>query len=142
VITRVFDAPRRLVFDAWTKCEHLRHWMLGPDGWSMTICEIDLRPGGAQRLGWRHTDGSVMEIRSVYKEVVPPEKLVATESWGGKWPDTLITHRLTEENGRTTATITMLYPSKEARDMALQSGMKEGMALSYNRLEAYLQAKI
>jgi uncharacterized protein YndB with AHSA1/START domain len=114
--------------------------MLGPEGWSMTVCEIDLRPGGAQRFVWRHTNGTVMEIRGVYKEVTPPERLVNTESWGGKWPDTLNTLILTEEDGKTMATITMLYPSKEARDAALQSGMKEGMALSFKRLEAHLLA--
>lgn len=140
VITRVFDAPRRLVFDAWTQPQHLPHWMLGPEGWSMTVCEIDLRPGGAQRFGWQHTNGSTMEIRGVYKEITPAERLVSTESWGGNWPETLNTLVLIEENGKTTATMTILYPSKEARDAALQSGMKEGMAISYRRLEDYLRA--
>jgi uncharacterized protein YndB with AHSA1/START domain len=139
VITRGFDAPRRLVFDAWTRPDHLPHWMLGPDGWRMSVCEIDLRPGGAQRFVWHHADGSVMEIRGVYKEITPPERLVSTESWGGNWPDTLNTLVLTEENGKTTASITILYPTKEARDAALQSGMKEGMALSFRRLAAHLK---
>src|ERR1041385_4731798 len=83
VVTRVVDAPRRLVFEAYTNPTHLPHWMLGPDGWTMPICEIDLRPGGAWRFVWRQLDGAEMEMRGVYQEVTPPERLVSTESWGG-----------------------------------------------------------
>jgi uncharacterized protein YndB with AHSA1/START domain len=86
-VTRVFDAPRELVFAAWTKPEHLRNWMLGPGGWTMTVCEIDLRPGGAQRFVWRGRDGAEMEIRGEYREIDPPERLVTTESWGGDFAD-------------------------------------------------------
>lgn len=75
VVTRVFDAPRRLVFDAWTNPEHLPHWMLGPSGWTMPVCEIDLRPGGAWRFVWRQADGTEMEMHGVYQEVVPPDRL-------------------------------------------------------------------
>ena len=91
VMTRVFDAPRRLVLEAWTSPEHLPHWMTGPPGWTMPVCEIDLRPGGAWRFVWRKADGTEMEMRGVYREVVPPERLVSTESWGGDWPETLNT---------------------------------------------------
>src|SRR5829696_3261798 len=102
VATRVFDAPRRLVWEAWTTPAHLQQWMLGPeDGWTMPVCEIDLRPGGAQRFVWRKADGAEMEIRGVYREVTPPERLVFTESWGGDWPEALNTLVLTEEEGRT-----------------------------------------
>jgi uncharacterized protein YndB with AHSA1/START domain len=139
VITRVLDAPRRLVFDAWTNPEHLPHWLLGPPGWTMPVCEIDLRPGGAYRFGWRHADGNMMEIRGVYREVAPPERLVCTESWGGDWPETLNTLVFTEEDGQTTFTCTILYPSKEARDAVLKTGMKQGVSLSYDRLAEYLQ---
>ena len=139
VMTRVFDAPRRLVFEAWTNPEHLPHWMLGPEGWTMPVCEIDLRPGGAWRFVWRHADGNEMEMRGVYREIVPPERLVSTESWGGDWPETLNTLVLTEEDGKTTITSTVLYPSKEARDAALKTGMKEGVSLSFDRLAEYLQ---
>jgi uncharacterized protein YndB with AHSA1/START domain len=134
VITRAFDAPRRLVFEAYTNPEHLPHWMLGPQGWTMPVCEIDLRPGGAWHFGWRHSNGQQMEMRGVYREVTPPERLVSTESWGGDWPETVNTLTLAEENGQTTITCRILYPSKEARDAALKTGMKEGMALSFNRL--------
>jgi len=138
VITRVFAAPRRLVFACWTSCEHLRHWMLGPPGWTMPICESDLRPEGRYRFVWRKADGAEMEIPGTYKEVSPPERIVMTESWGAGWPETLNTLVLTEADGRTTATFTILYPSKGARDAALGTGMKEGMDQSYDRLDTYL----
>jgi uncharacterized protein YndB with AHSA1/START domain len=137
-VTRVFDAPRRLVFDAWSRPEHVPGWMLGPDGWTMPVCEIDLRRGGAWRFVWRRADGSEMEMRGEYREVAPPERLVSTESWGGDWPETLNTLLLSEEDGRTTVTQTMLFPSREARDAALATGMKEGVSQSYDRLDTYL----
>ena len=137
VATRVFDAPRSLVFEAWTNPAHVPRWMLGPDGWSMPICEIDLRPGGAWHFVWRHSNGSEMEMRGVYREIVPPERLVSTESWGGDWPETVNTLVLSEEKARTTMTLTILYPSKEARDAAAKTGMKEGMAQSFDRLAGY-----
>ncbi len=71
-MTRVFDAPRRLVWEAWTNPEHLPHWMLGPPGWTMPVCEIDLRPGGAWHFVWRKDDGTEMEMRGVYREITPP----------------------------------------------------------------------
>lgn len=138
VMTRVFDAPRRLVWEAHTNPEHLPHWMLGPEGWTMPVCEIDLRPGGTWHVVWRREDGSEMEMLGVYKEVVPHERLVNTESWGADWPETVNTMILTEENGKTTMTSKMLYPTKEARDKALQTGMADGVDLSYDRLDEYL----
>ena len=138
-MTRVVDAPRRLVFDAWTKPEHLPHWMLGPSGWTMPVCEIDLRPGGAWHFVWRRSDGTEMRMRGVYKEVTPPERVVSTESWGGDWPETLNTLILSEEGGKTTITQTVLYPSKEARDAAFKTGMKEGASQSFDRLAEYLR---
>ena len=138
-VTRVFNAPRRLVFDAWTNPEHLPHWMLGPEGWTMPVCEVDLRPGGGWHFVWRKSDGSEMEMRGVYKEVAPPERLVSTESWGGDWPETLNTLVLSEENGKTTSTLTIRYPSKEARDAALKTGMKDGMNESFDRLAEHLR---
>ncbi len=138
-VSRVFDAPRRLVWEAWTSPEHLPHWMLGPSDWTMTVCEIDLRPGGAWRFAWRRSEGAEMEMHGVYQEVVPPERLVSTESWGGDWADTLNTLTLAEEAGKTTITSTMLYPSKDARDKVLQSGMKEGLTESFKRLAEHLR---
>lgn len=138
-MTRTFDAPRNRVFEAWTRPEHLPHWMLGPEGWTMPVCEIDLRPGGSWHFVWRRADGSEMGMRGVYKEVVPPERLVHTESWGGDWPETLNTLLVTEENGKSTVGCTVLYPSKEARDAALETGMLEGVSVSFDRLAEYLR---
>lgn len=138
VMTRIFDAPRALLFEAWTNPRHLPRWMLGPDGWAMTVCEIDLRPGGSWKFTWRKSDGTEMTIHGVYREIVPPERLISTESWGGNWPDTLNTLILSEAAGKTTMTNTILYPSKEARDAALKSGMKNGASMSFDRLAEYI----
>jgi len=134
VVTRVVDAPRRLVFEAWTNPKYVAQWMLGPAGWTMPVCEIDLRLGGKWHFIWRRADGAEMEMHGVYQEIDPPERLVSTESWGGPWPETLNTLTLADENGKTTITVTILYPSKQARDAALQTGMKDGMAASFDRL--------
>jgi len=142
VLTRVFDAPRRLVFDAFTKPELLKRWLLGPPGWSMIVCEVDLKAGGAYRYVWRHTSGDEMGIGGVCREIVAPERLVSTESWGGNWPETLNTLVFSEEDGKTAITITLLYPSKEARDAALKTGMKEGVAASYDRLAELLTSAV
>ncbi len=138
VVTRTFDAPRHLVYKAWTTPKYLKEWMLGPEGWSMPVCEMDLRPGGAWHFVWRKDDGTEMEMRGVYKEVKPPERVVSTESWGGPWPETVNTLLLIEKDGKTTMTLTILYVSKEARDAALQTGMTKGMELSFQRLEREL----
>lgn len=140
VVTRVVDAPRTLVFEAWTSPEHLPQWMYGPSTWTMPVCEVDLRPGGSWHFVWRQSDGTEMEMRGVYQEITPPERLVSTESWGGDWPETLNTLVLTEEDGKTTITHTILNPSKEARDAVLQTGMKNGMSLSFERLDEHLRA--
>ena len=82
VMTHVVAAPRALVFDAWTNPERLPHWMLGPEGWTMPVCEVDLRAGGEWHFAWRHSDGAEMEMRGEYREIEPPGRLVSTESWG------------------------------------------------------------
>jgi uncharacterized protein YndB with AHSA1/START domain len=138
-MTRVFDAPRKMVFEAFTKPELVKRWLGVRAGWTMPVCEIDLRPGGSWHFVWRRTNGTQMEMRGEYREIVPPERLVSTEAWGGDWPETLNTLVLAEENGKTTMTQTILYASKEARDAALQTGMKDGAAQSYDRLEDYLR---
>jgi uncharacterized protein YndB with AHSA1/START domain len=138
VITRVVDAPRRLVFEAYTNPEHLPRWMIGPPGWTMPVCEIDLRPGGEWRFVWRRSDATEMEMRGVYHEIAPPERLVSSESWGGDWPETLNTLLLSEAGGKTTITQRVLYPSKAARDAALKTGMQDGASQSFDRLAEYL----
>jgi len=140
VMTRTFNAPRKLVFEAWTTPKYLQRWLLGPEGWTMPICEIDLRPGGAWHFAWRNSDGTEMSMRGTYKEVRPPERLVSTESWGPEWPETLNTIELREENGITTMTLTILYVSKEARDNALKTGMADGVEASFGRLEKVLES--
>ena len=137
--TRVVDAPRELVWEAWTNPEHVPHWLLGPEGWTMPVCEIDLRPGGAWHFVWRRSDGTEMEMRGEYREVEPPVRLVHTEAWGGDWPETLNTLILSEEDGKTLMSQTILYPSKEARDAALATGMKKGASISFDRLDEYLR---
>jgi uncharacterized protein YndB with AHSA1/START domain len=139
VMARTFEAPRTLVWDAYTKPEHVQRWLLGPEGWTMPICEIDLRPGGEWHFLWRRPDGDELEMRGVYREIVPPERLVNTESWGGEWPETENTVQLFEENGATTVTTTILYPSKDARDAAIATGMADGAERSYGLLDEYLR---
>jgi uncharacterized protein YndB with AHSA1/START domain len=139
VMTRVVDAPRRLVWEAWTSPEHVPHWMLGPEGWTMPVCEIDLRPGGTWHFVWRKTNGTEMDMRGSYTEVAPPERLVSTEKWGPEWPETVNTLTLLEKDGQTTIRQTILYPSKDARDAALKTGMAEGASQSLDRLEKYLR---
>jgi uncharacterized protein YndB with AHSA1/START domain len=139
-ITRVFDAPRELVFEAYTNPELVPRWLLGPEGWSMPVCEIDLRPGGAWHYVWRQTDGATMEMRGVYREIVPPSRIVTTESWGGDWPETVNTLELSEHNGKTTLKMTILYTTTEARDAALKTGIEAGIGMSFARLDKYLAA--
>src|SRR2546421_4747811 len=137
-ISRSVDAPRELVFAAWTRPEHLSQWLLGAEGWAMPVCEIDLRPGGSWHYGWRRADGTEMDMHGEYREISPPERLVFTERWGDDWPETLHTLVLTEEAGRTTIEEWVRYPSREARDAALATGMTDGLTASYERLDALL----
>lgn len=139
-LTRVFDAPRRLVFDAYTRPELLKRWLTGPPGWSLAVCEMDLRVGGAYRYVWRSPDGADMGMGGVIREVAAPERLVATERFDEAWypGEALVTLVLAEQGGRTTLTTTLRYESQEARDSVLKSPMESGMAAGYDRLEALL----
>ncbi|HEX4962844.1 MAG TPA: SRPBCC family protein [Thermoanaerobaculia bacterium] len=138
-MTRVFDAPRPLVFEALTKPELVKRWLLGPPGWSMPVCEIDLKVGGAYRYVWRSDDnGREFGTGGVFREILPPEKIVHTEKMDPHPGEALVTNNLTEEGGRTTLTLTMLFDSQEARDGALKTGMEKGVAASYDRLEEML----
>lgn len=139
VIAREFNAPRTLVFEAWTNPDLIKRWMLGPEGWSMPVCELDLRPGGKWRFVWRRANGDEIALHGVYKEVDPPVRIVNTENWGGPYPETLNTLVLEERDGRTTATTTVKYPSKAARDAATKTGMTDGVAKSYQRLDEALE---
>ena len=140
VITRVFDAPRSLVFDAMTKPELLKRWLTGPPGWTFAVCEVDLRVGGAYRWVWRGPDGVEMGMGGVHREIVPPEKIVCSQLFDQDWTggEAVGTIVLTEKNGRTFMTNTIRYSSKEARDGALKTPMEQGMAMGYDRLDAFL----
>jgi uncharacterized protein YndB with AHSA1/START domain len=141
VVTRIFDAPRQLVFDAYTKPKLIQRWLLGPDGWSMPVCEIDLKVGGKYRYVWKSdSDGREMGMGGVYREVVAPERIVATEVFDEAWypgeaVDTIV---FVEREGKTTLTQTILYNSRETRDAVLKSPMETGMAASFDRLEKFL----
>lgn len=138
VLTRVFDAPRRLVFDAWTKPELLRRWY-GPHGHKLVLCEVDLRVGGTWRYVVRAPDGTEMRMHGVYREIVAPERLVNTEAnddceaQAGS-EASLVTTNLVERDGRTTLTCTVLYPSQQIRDAVINSRMEYGVAQAYDRL--------
>ena len=135
-MTRLFNAPRHLVWEAMSKPEHIKRWWgcLG-QGYSVPVCEVDLRPGGKWRFVNRHPKGEA-EFYGEYREVVPPERVVFTEIFA-PFPDagSLVTAVLTEENDKTRLTVTAQYPSLEVRDMVIGTGMAKGAAASYDRLE-------
>jgi uncharacterized protein YndB with AHSA1/START domain len=141
VLTRVFDAPRHLVFDAFTKPELLRCWF-GPRGWSLVVCEVDLRVGGGFRFVLRGPDGREMGMRGVYREIAPPERSVHIELFDDYPGESLVTTVLVEQRGKTTLTATVLYPSQEVRDAVLKSGMEHGAAESYDKLAELLASVV
>jgi len=136
VMTRVFDAPRRLVFDAFTKPELLKRWLTGPPGWTLAVCEIDLRVGGSLRYMWRGPAGEEMGMRGVFREITPPDRIVGTEKFDQAWypGEAVGTVVLTEQGGKTTLTQTVVYESREARDIVLKSPMEQGLGMSYDHL--------
>jgi len=139
LMTRLFDAPPRIVFDAMTKPEHVKQWWgrLG-EGYSVPVCEIDLRVGGRWRFVNRHPKGEVT-FYGEYREISPPRRLVFTEIFE-QFPDSvsLVTADYTDEDGKTRLTVTVSYPSPEVRDRLLASGMSRGAGISYDRLEDLL----
>jgi uncharacterized protein YndB with AHSA1/START domain len=142
VFTRVFEAPRSRVFDALTRPDLLKRWH-GPHGWSLVVCEVDLKAGGAFRFVWRRgTDAtSDMGMGGVYREVVPPERLVHAERFDVPWypGECVITTVLVEESGKTTFTATLRYESREARDAVLSTPMEHGVAEAYDKLAELLK---
>lgn len=137
VMTRVFDAPRHLVFEAFSKPELLKRWF-GPRGWTLELCEVDFRVGGSFRFVLRGPDGSKMGMRGLYREIVPPERSVHMESFDDYPGESQVTGVFTEQAGKTTLTVTVLYPSREVRDAVIKSGMEHGAAESYDRLAELL----
>src|SRR5665213_1294162 len=138
VMTRVFDAPRHLVFEAWTKPEHLLQWF-GPHSCPLVACEIDFCVGGAWRYILRGPDGRDMVMRGVYQEIKRPERLISTESFDDYPGESINTMTFSEENGKTTLTVKVLYGSKEIRDAVIHSGMERGAAETYDRLEEHVR---
>jgi uncharacterized protein YndB with AHSA1/START domain len=137
VLTRLFDAPRHLVFEAMTKPEHIRRWWgILDDGYSVPVCDIDLRVGGRWRFVNRVPSGQTVAFSGVYREIKAPERLVFTEAMEPHpEPGSIVTTVFTEEKGKTRMTLTGEYPTREVRDMVLASGMERGAAISYDLLE-------
>jgi uncharacterized protein YndB with AHSA1/START domain len=139
-MTRVFDAPRSLVFDAFTKPELLKRWLGVRGGWTFPVCEVDLRVGGAYRYVWRGPKGQEMGMGGIFREVVRPERVVCTEKFDESWyeGEAVDTMTFVERHGKTTATTTVLYSSKAARDGVLKSPMDQGVAEGYDKLDEVL----
>ena len=138
VLTRVFDAPRRLVFEAWTEPEHLERWQGAPRGFTVTAHEVDLRPGGPYRVCMRSPEGVDHWLQGVYREIVEPERLVFTHAWldaeGKPGNETLVTITLTERGGKTELTLHQTaFESVESRD-----GHRAGWTSTFDRLAEYL----
>ncbi len=137
---RTFDAARELVFAALTRPELLRRWLLGPPGWSMPVCEIDLRVGGSYRYVWRNAEGVEMGVRGVYREIVAPERIVATEAFDQPWypGEAQTTFVLAQQGALTVLTLTLLYESRQAREVVLASDMEKGVTASFDQLAELL----
>lgn len=138
VIMRTFDAPRTLVWAAFTDPKHLPNWHTGPEGFTMPVCEIDLRPGGTWHYVWRNAKGREFGATGTYREVDPPKRLVYVSNHEGEENTSTVT--FTEENGRTTVTSSMLFASKASRDRGLPYA-KIGTESNYARLDAYLASQ-
>ncbi|MEO8140688.1 MAG: SRPBCC family protein, partial [Gemmatimonadota bacterium] len=139
-MTREFAAPRSLVFEAYTTPELLKRWLGVHAGWTLAVCEIDLRVGGLYRYVWRNSDGFEMGMGGAYREIVRPARIVATEAFDQSWypGEAVTTLTLVEQGGRTTLTLTVLYESREARDAVLRSPMEEGVGEGFNKLAELL----
>ena len=139
-MTRVFDAPRHLVFEAYTKPELLKRWLGVRNGWTLDVCEIDLRVGGRYRYVWRGANGQEMGMGGVFLEIEPPERIVSTEAFDNPWypVEAVGTVLLVEQDGKTTLTLSVLYQSQEARDGILQTPMAEGVGESFDKLAEVL----
>jgi uncharacterized protein YndB with AHSA1/START domain len=140
VLTRSFQAPRRLVWEAFIDPAKMRRWMLPPPGWTLSVCEVEARMGGALRLAWKSADADpAMTLHGVFTEFAPHERMVHTETMtlgSGETIGSLVeAHEFTEKGGVTAMRITQTYESKEARDGALASGMDQGMEACYQQLE-------
>lgn len=144
LMVRNLAAPRALVYQAFTVPALVRRWLLGPDGWTMPVCEIDLRIGGRYRYVWRNeADGSQMGMGGEYRELVPEQRIVSTEVFDHAWypGEAVGTLLLDERNGVTTVTQKVVYDSRATRDAVLKSPMESGVSAGYDRLERVLAAQ-
>lgn len=141
VMTRVFDAPRHLVYDAFTKPALLKRWF-GPHGWSLTTCEVDLRVGGKYRFVLEGPGGRSMGMSGEYRELTPPDGSIHTEKFDEYPGQAIVTTRLVEVDGKTTLTATVYHESKEIRDAVVASGMEHGAAETYDRLAELLASQL
>ena len=142
VVVRSFDAPRDLVFDAFSKPELVQRWMLGTDGWSMPVCTIDFKVGGKGRYEWKSPDGQHgMALSTEFVEIVRPERIVHKEVFDGtpQPVESTITSTFVEKAGHTTMTMVIRYPSPQVRDFMLKSGMEHGMSRSFQRLAGIIE---
>jgi len=143
VLRRGFDAPPALVFDAFTRPELIRRWMLGPGGWMFTVCDVDLRVGGRYRYEWRQESGSgELKMGGVFREITPGIRLVSTEIFDENWNggEGLVTVDFVAHGVGTVITQTVLYATAEGRDMMLQQGMLDGLETGFGRLDAVFGA--
>jgi uncharacterized protein YndB with AHSA1/START domain len=140
LMTRVFDAPRRLVFAALTRAELLRQWFGGPPGWHLDVCEIDARVGGTYRYVWASDKGEVMGMGGTITEFDPPGRMVSTEQFDQAWYEGtgIAAIVLDEQDGKTTLKLTVRYDSKAVRDHVLSFPATSGVEMGYDRLAAWL----
>lgn len=141
-ILRHFKAPRQLVWDAHTQPALLRRWLLGPPGWTMPVCNIDLRVGGKYRYEWHSEKGLAMALFGTYREIEAPARIADTQAFDDDWTkgpyDTTLI--LVEKDGQTELTLDIIYASKESRDIAAATPMLEGMEAGYERMDALTPA--
>ena len=141
-VTRTFDAPPDLVFDCHTKPEYVKQWLLGPPGWSMPVCEIDLRPAGRYHYVWRNDDdGKEFGVQGEFREIVAPRRIVNVETMDGVPGTATCTTTFEQSGDGTLFTLTLQFESRELRDGALESGMTGGMSMSYDRLDDVIGEK-
>jgi uncharacterized protein YndB with AHSA1/START domain len=143
VLTRTFNAPRRLVWEAMTNPTKMRRWMLAPPGWTLTVCECEARVGGVLSLAWKSDEADpAMTLQGVFTEALPHERMVHTETMklgSGQTIGSLVEmHEFADKGGTTAMRITQTYDSKEARDSAVASGMEQGMEAGFQQLDAVL----
>lgn len=146
VLTRTFNAPRRLVWEAMTVPERMKRWMLPPPGWTLATCECEARVAGALRLVWKGAEADQgMTLHGVFTEAIAPERMIHTEVMvlGSGQPigSQVETHEFSEKNGVTTLRITQVYPSKEVRECTVGAGMCEGMEAGFKQLDELLATR-